>query len=135
MWGGCASSGQQAGKSAYDSSEFPLEPTAESLVRLPEGSDVAVTLVSGEMLTGVFLKLSAGATALDLRVNEKGEFLAPEFLEDDLLYHIPLDSIQTIAAAGKDEDSRYFGPLAVLGIITMAFFTAAGLGAFHVGAN
>ena len=130
--GGCASSGQRAGSTAYDPSEFPLEPTAESLVRLPEGSDVAVELVSGERVTGVFLKLSAGATALDLSVNEESDFLAPEFLEDDLLYRIPLDSIKTIAAVEIDSGSKSIGVLGVLGIVVIAFFTAAALGAFHI---
>ncbi len=130
---GCASSGQQAGSTDYDFTEFPLEPTAESLVRLPEGSEVQVELKTGEIITGAFLTLSAGATALDLRVNEGSKLLAPEFIEEDLLYRVPLDSIKTLATVDSEAESRPNGVLLGLGLIVVAFFTAAALGAFQLG--
>ncbi len=125
---GCAASGTQAGKIA----DTPLQPTKEALVGLTEGTLVKVVVESGQSITGTFDGLSRGATSIDVRVNDAVADLAPEFVEEDHLYRIPLESITALSQVAAEEESKPSGLLIGLGIVLIGFFTAAALGAFNI---
>ena len=125
---GCATSGTQAGKI----SDTPLQPTKEALVGLSEGTLIQVVVESGKSITGTYNGLSRGATSLDVRVSDDAVYLAPEFVEEDHLYRIPLESITALSQVAAEEESKPSGLLIGLGIVLIGFFTAAALGAFNI---
>jgi hypothetical protein len=132
---GCATSGGQFGNTVSHGSAVALEPTAESLIRFPEGSFFKIELKSGKTVSGQYVALVAGATALVLKVNQDAEYLALEFLEEDHLYEIPFDAMVHIALIPQEKNPEPNRTLIGFFLIVAAFVTAASLGAFQFGYN
>jgi len=126
---GCAASGTQAGSMP----NVPLDPAAEALVSLPEGTIIEIQISTGQTITGAYAGLSLGATALDVKVTREIENMAPEFIEEDHLYRIPLESISGLTQVDQAAKSKPNTGLIALGLIVIGFFTAAALGAFQLG--
>ena len=126
---GCAAHGMQAGNIP----NVPLDPTAEALVSMPEGTIIEVQINSGKAITGSFAGLSLGATALDVRVDNDARYMAPEFVDEDHLYRIPLESITGLTQVNNAAKPKPNSGLIALGIIVFGLITAAALGATHLG--